>query len=306
MMKNQMKSMLFSIRALSSVHCGIGQGTNDIDLPTARHPVSGHPLVPGSSLKGVLKDEFLGGKYYSEANENKLRALFGGDTSGEFASAISVGDANLLALPARSSFGTFAYLASTYTLQMFKELCRRAGIKECPEIPEFGQVDPNNGHFKVALTADSVLKAPNTVKVYLEELDLMEDESLRKTCEDWASLLAEQFFADEEGRALFKKRFAIVDDNALNFLTETALPVDAHIAIDDKTGCVKGGALWYEETMAPETLLAGVISVDHSYNSKLAPLMDDLSALISNRTLYYQIGGKATTGKGFVEMCVKG
>ena len=306
MTKNQMKSMLFSIRALSPVHCGIGQGTNDIDLPTARHPVSGHPLVPGSSLKGVLKDEFLVGKYYSEENENKLRALFGGDTSGEFASAISVGDANLLALPARSNFGTFAYLASTYTLQMFKDLCRRAGIKACPEIPEFGQVDPNNGHFKVALTADSVLKAPNTAKVYLEELDLMEDESLRKTCDDWASLLAEQFFADEEGRALFKKRFAIVDDNALNFLTETALPVDAHIAIDDDTGCVKKGALWYEETMAPETLLAGVISVDRSFKPEFKVLADDLSALISNRTLYCQIGGKATTGKGFVEMCVKG
>ena len=47
MTKNQMKSMLFSIRALSPIHCGIGQGTNDIDLPTARHPVSIPSCIPG-------------------------------------------------------------------------------------------------------------------------------------------------------------------------------------------------------------------------------------------------------------------
>jgi len=253
-----MKNMLFSIRALSSVHCGVGQGSSDIDLPTARHAVSGHPLIPGSSLKGVLKDEFLNGRYYKDQYLGKIRALFGGDPTDResYASAISVGDANLVALPTRSNFGTFAYLASTYTLQMFKDLCMRVGKKNCPAIPTFGQVDPQNGHYKVALTTDSVLCAPGTKNVYLEELDLNEDASLKATCDAWADLLSKHFFADEEGQKLFKKRFAIVDDNALNFLTETALPVDPHIAIDDKTGCVKDGALWYEETMAPETLLA--------------------------------------------------
>lgn len=303
-----MKNMLFSIRALSSVHCGVGQGSSDIDLPTARHAVSGHPLIPGSSLKGVLKDEFLNGMYYKEQYLGKVRALFGGDPtdSESYASAISVGDANLVALPTRSNFGTFAYLASTYTLQMFKDLCVRVGKKDCPAIPTFGQVDPQNGHYKVALTTGSVLCAPGTKNVYLEELDLNEDASLKATCDAWADMLSKHFFADEEGQTLFKKRFAIVDDNALNFLTETALPVDAHIAIDDKTGCVKEGALWYEETMAPETLLAGVISVDRSFDTRQAALADDLAALISEqKSLYCQIGGKATTGKGFVVMHVE-
>lgn len=302
-----MKNMLFSIRTLSSVHCGVGQGTNDIDLPTARHAVSGHPLIPGSSLKGVLKDEFLNGKYYKKETENKVRALFGGEPtdSDSYASAISVGDANLIALPARSSFGTFAYLASTFTLQVFKDLCLRMGKTDCPEIPVFGQIDPHNGNYKVAVTTDSVLCAPNTKNVYLEELDLVCDDSKKETCNKWADLLAAHFFDDEEGQTLFKKRFAIVDDNALNFLTETALPVDAHIAIDDETGCVKNGMLWYEETMSSETLLAGIVSVDRSFNPNLAALADDLASLISDqKSLYIQIGGKATTGKGFVVMHV--
>lgn len=304
-----MKNMLYSIRALSSVHCGVGQGTNDIDLPTARHAVTGHPLVPGSSLKGVLKDEFTNenGKYYKAQYIDKVRSLFGGDSSDavSYASAISVGDANLVALPARSNYGTFAYLASTYTLQMFKSLCVRLGNNDCPAIPSFGLEDPTNGHYRVAVASDSVVVKPNSDEVYLEELDLKVDKSLQGLCDQWADVLARSFFEDEEGQRLFKKRFAIVDDNALNFLTETSLPVDAHIAIDDKTGCVKDGALWYEETMPSETLLAGMISVDQSFNPKLEALAEDLAMLISEqKSLYCQIGGKATTGKGFVVMRV--
>ncbi|MCQ2103254.1 MAG: type III-B CRISPR module RAMP protein Cmr4 [Fibrobacter sp.] len=304
-----MKNMLYSIRALSSVHCGVGQGTNDIDLPTARHAVSGHPLIPGSSLKGVLKDEFTNenGKYYKAQYIDKVRALFGGNPSDKesFASAVSVGDANLVALPARSNYGTFAYLTSTYTLQMFKELCLRRGNKNCPAIPNFGLDDPANGHYKVAVCEGSAVVKPNSDEVFLEELDLKVDKSLQGLCDQWADVLAKEFFEDEEGRTLFKKRFAIVDDNALNFLAETSLPVDAHIAIDDNTGCVKDGALWYEETMPPETLLAGMISVDRSFMPDCKDLADDLALLISEqKSLYCQIGGKATTGKGFVVMHV--
>lgn len=302
-----MKNMLFSIRALSSVHCGVGQGTNDIDLPTARHPVSGHPLIPGSSIKGVLKDEFLNGKYRQKESTDKIRALFGGDpTDGEmYPAAVSVGDANLLALPARSHFGTFAYLASPYTLQMFKDLRARIGKEDCPMIPTFSQVDQKIVPYKIALTTETVLRAPNTPNVYLEELDLVEDKALNKLCQAWADLLAKHFFPDAEGQAIFKTRFAIIDDDPLNFLTETAMPVDAHIAIDDETGCVKNGALWYEETMAPETLLAGFIGVDRSFKPGLAEDADKLAGLISEqKSLYCQIGGKATTGKGFVVMRV--
>ena len=54
-----MINRIFTLRSLSPVHCGVGQGLNDIDLPTARNSVSGHPIVPASSIKGVLKDEFL-------------------------------------------------------------------------------------------------------------------------------------------------------------------------------------------------------------------------------------------------------
>lgn len=301
-----MINQMFTIRALSSIHCGIGQGLNDIDLPTARNSVSGHPLIPGSSLKGVLKDEFTQGETGKNSGkpdwEELALSLFGGDGSDEFASAISVGDANLLALPVRSFFGTFAFLVSPYTLQQLKTLCMRTGKeKNLPGIPATG-LSENSGHYKVQLPETSLLEQTGTSTILLEEMDLLIDAD-RHSATQWADIVAPLFFFDEEGRDLFKKRFAIVDDNVLNFLCDSALPVDARIAIDHETGTVKSSALWYEETVPAESLFVGHIGIDRSYNSAKKATAEDLKGfLVSPGTIDCQIGGKATTGKGFVLM----
>lgn len=294
---------IFSLRALSPLHCGVGQGLNDIDMPTARNNVTGHPIVPGSSLKGVLKDEFIK-ENYGKATENQehqkmVDALFGRDGN-DNASAISLGDANLLALPVRSYYGTFAYMASPYTLQQLKNHLVRIGKTNLPELPVIG-LDKVKKYYKALITGDSLLKTPDLDIILLEELDLLIDNANQQLAHKWADLIAPMFFEDAEGRDIFKKRFVITDDNALNFLCETALPVDARISIDQKTGTTKQGALWYEETVPAETLFFGIAGVDRSYNKEVKKTDKELSRfLIGSGRIYCQIGGKATTGKGFV------
>jgi len=303
-----MINRIFTLRALSPVHCGIGQGLNDIDLPTARNSVSGHPIVPASSIKGVIKDEFLNnslGKKSGYEDWEELTGSLFGDDSMKFASAISMGDANLLALPVRSFFGTFAYLASPYTLQQLKMLWSRIEAPEkLPAIPTIG-LRADNGSYKVILTESSLLKQAGNNSVLLEEMDLLIDDSA-ELADEWAEVIAPLFYHDEEGQILFKKRFAIVDDNALNFCCESGLPVDARIAMDHETGTVKTGALWYEETIPAESLFAGIVGVDDSHNSENKATAGELAAfLTSSGNIYCQVGGKATTGKGFVSVTFK-
>lgn len=297
-----MKNLFFALRALTPLHCGVGQGLNDIDLPTARHPVSGHPLIPGSSLKGVFKYEFTSenGKYFKGSNDaSRVEALFGGDgqTDNQFASAISMSDATVLALPVRSFYGTFAYLASSYTLECLKDQLVRIQHEGLPAIPQVSR--ERNGNFHVLVTADTILRRENG-KVLLEELDLVVD--TETSADAWADVIDNLFFmGDTEGQEIFKKRFAIVDDDVLNFIAETSLPVDAHIAIDERTGTVKPGALWYEETVAPESLFTGMITVSHSMKENVVASAEELTGIIANEgRIHCQIGGKATTGKGFV------
>ena len=298
-----MKHVLFGLRTLSSLHCGIGQGMNDIDLPTARHPVSGHPLVPGSSLKGVMREEYCSAEY---APLEDLDALFGKEGN-EFASAISVGDGILVALPVRSYYGTHAYLASPYTLLALKNMLVRSGKTALPAIPKLGLAGGAEPSFQIMVANDSVLCVEGANRVLLEELDLAKTADQQNLFEDWAKIIGELFYGDDDARRLFRQRFAITDDNALNFLSETGLPVDARIAIDQNTGTVKSGALWYEETVPAEALFAGIMAVDRSRSKGVtkdeAAMRDILTGM---GDVYLQVGGKATTGKGFVALRFSG
>ena len=57
-----MKTRGYLIHALSPLHAGVGQGIGLVDLPIAREATTNHPLLPGSSVKGVLRAEAQRGR----------------------------------------------------------------------------------------------------------------------------------------------------------------------------------------------------------------------------------------------------
>src|SRR3954469_1370151 len=98
-----MKMRPFLVHALSPLHAGTGHAAGVIDLPTARMKATGIPFVPGSSIKGVLREL----RRVGDAGE-KTEAVFGPSSDpGAHAGALTVGDSRLLALPVRTFLGTF-------------------------------------------------------------------------------------------------------------------------------------------------------------------------------------------------------
>jgi CRISPR-associated protein Cmr4 len=59
------------------------------------------------------------------------------------------------------------------------------------------------------------------------------------------------------------------------------------------------GALWYEESVPAESILAGVVWCDRVY-PKDAPVTPEKLLSTYCKTVSLQIGGKATVGKGRV------
>lgn len=295
-----MNNQLYTIKTISSLHCGIGSGQGDIDLPVAKSPVTGLPHIPSSSLKGVVKDCFFNRSDIAQNSHAQLEELFGPENS-DFASAVSFGDGTLLALPVRSYFGGFAYLSSPLVLGLLRQVLLRSGLKEIPKIPEFG-AHTQEQHYKASIPENSLLEGGGIQdKVLLEEIDLLIEPSYQGLTQEWAELIGKIYFSDEEYRRVFHQRFIIADDNVLQFMAQTALPVDAHIAIDDKTGVVHKGALWYEESVPPETLFYGVIGVDNGNGEAKSTEKELTQLLLDDSPTTIQIGGKATTGKGMVD-----
>lgn len=280
-----MKTRLFHLHALSALHCGIGQSVGVVDLPIARERATKLPMVPGSTLRGVLRDA---------VEKQDVSALFGPlntDTDADsFAGACSVGDAALLALPVRSLGGVVCYATSPFILGRYARDLRRAGIQP----PTISNVKPEC----VAVAPDSVNQLEG--KVVLEDLDLTATEKEDPNFGEWANILAEAAHADdEEAQRDFTKRFAILPDDVMDFLSETGTEVRARIAIDPDTGTVKPGALWYEENLPADSLLWGVFAVAASLKKGDQRSEDELAKAVPADTIL-QIGGKAGVGRGLV------
>ncbi|MBA3884768.1 MAG: type III-B CRISPR module RAMP protein Cmr4 [Acidobacteria bacterium] len=275
-----MNTRPFLLHALSPLHAGTGQAADVIDLPTARMKATGIPFIPGSSIKGVLRDVCGTGG----ADGEKLLAVFGPEQkdAAKHAGALVVGDARLLALPVRSFRGTFAWTTSPLLLTLARrDLEERGADLSIPRIDGRGARVANGNC------------CMHQGRLYLEDLDLAAGASDEATA--WARLLAPLASPADD---IFTKRFAIVDDDTMAFLWDTATQVDARVRLDESTRTVAPGALWLEESLPPETLLIGLLAADRSRRPRVDMTPDDVLGFALAGEEVLQLGGKATTGRG--------
>ncbi len=222
--------------------------------------------------------------------------LFGPDTinASDYAGSAQFGDQRLVLLPIRSLAGTFAWVSSPYVLRRFARDARDAGLDNIPTIPKvtaYGcQIAKQS---RLALTADTVV---------LEDLDLKID---GRDASDWANWLAIQLFPGDnddqpDWRESLAERLCIVPDDVFTFLLNTATEVIARVRLDDESKTVTQGALWYEEALPAETILAGPLVATPTISAVYGKLKHDeifeAVARLIDGTL--QFGGKATVGRG--------
>lgn len=270
-----MRTRPFLLHALSSLHAGTGRTADIIDLPTARMMATGIPFLPGSSIKGVLRDA------RRKVDNEKTEAAFGPEKDAHaHAGALVVGDARLLALPVRSFRGTFAWVTSPLLLTLAKRDLEDSALA----IPSI-----DSGGARLARGSACMHKG----KLYLEDVDLTATESAEATA--WAQLLAPLASPSDD---VFTKRFAIVDDGTMTFLWETATQVDARIRLDEQTRTVAPGALWLEESLPPETLLIGLLAADRSRRPGCVMPPEAVLDFALSAEAVLQFGGKASTGRG--------
>jgi CRISPR-associated protein Cmr4 len=278
-----MKSKLTFIHALSPLQAGTGQGVGVIDLPIAREKATNIPYLPGSSVKGSLRDEF-------NDDENLRDKIFGPekiDGNNGYAGAIQFTDQTLLCLPVRSLAGTFAYVTSPYIL---KRLQRDANLTFTV---------PNISSDNKCVVAGNVLKIiPTANDICLEDLDLVAEATLDT---DWAKDLKSKIFTDQPWQQHFADRFCIVSDNVFSFLLNTATEVTARIKLQDDTKTTQQGALWYEESLPTESILFGLV-LAFPNNSTAMNEAQIFKAVSDKLEKPLQFGGNATVGRGLCQV----
>ena len=189
-----------------------------------------------------------------------------------------MGEARVLAFPVRSARGMFAWVTSPLALERFKR--------------------DSDRKFGFPVLKDMECLAPQTIcfegkrNVVLEEY-----------CLDWQGIVPEDVvaalkdLADDPVWGSLSERLAVISDEMFSYFVENACEIPARVCIDDKTGIVKSGALFYQEQVPSETLFYNVLAGPDP--TLLADVCDRLS-----RTKVLQFGGDETIGLGYCSIKV--
>ncbi len=283
---------LLGLLAETSIHAGAGQMAGVVDLPIQREAHTGWPVVYGSAVKGALR---------ARAEEIKLNdylTIFGPDTSAahEYAGALLVGDARLLLLPVRSLTSHFKWVTCPALLRRYLADAERLGVTACSAaaIPQVEDLD----------SAWLANQGPRQAALYLEEFRF---EPREQDLGEIIDALAKLMGRTDAAEAL-RNQLVIVHDDRFKHLAQFAIPVNAHICIDNQTKTVQPGALWYEESLPPDTLLYCGL---HAQKARAKASELDAKLVLQRVTEklferpYLQLGGNETVGMGWCKVTMQ-
>jgi CRISPR-associated protein Cmr4 len=281
---------LLLIHALTGLHPGSGTALGVVDLPVQRERHTAWPLIPGSSLKGILRDACR----RKNGSENELYAVFGPKTFGPetseadaHAGALSLTDARILAFPVRSLRGVFAWVTCPAVLERLSRdlsLVGKGGLEDIPRLDKE----------KAACDENSPLLVDGN-KLVLEEFEFTRVTEANSVS-GWVASHATQ---DEATQARIRTHLAVLHDDDFTHFVRHATEVVARVGLDYERKTVKQGALFYQEFLPAETLFyCLVIAEDSRRKDVKKDAVWTLRYAQQNVPAVLQIGGNETIGKG--------
>ncbi len=268
-----METNILYLFTRTPLHVGAGSSVGAVDLPIQRERHTGFPIIPGSAIKGVLRDT----AERTESLKAEVTDLFG---EPDKAGSIAFGEARLLAFPLRSARGSYALVTCPLALQRF---ARDAGLDL--DVP--GEPDD-----MACLAGSAVTMNGNVV---LEEYCLTVKGDVPAA---WTDILLGAL--DDAVLQGARNRLVILSNGDFSHFVMNSCQVNQHIAIDSETGTVKKGALFNEETIPSECLFYAALT-----RLPRGSADSTLTSYLQTERLC-QFGGGSTTGLGFCTMKLAG
>ncbi len=292
---------LLLIHAETPMHPGTGTALGTVDLPVARERHTEFPLIPASSLKGVLRDAC------QDAAQRIV--VFGPEPNraSDHAGALAITDARILAFPLRSMAGLFAWVTCPLVLQRLARDLRMVG--------NAGDLSTKaDAAAKLALNPDNAFVASNKLlsnsKMILEEFDYTAE--ARNEVKELGAALAGAL--GDSNTLRLGTHLAVIPDDAFVHSVKHATEVSARIAIDPESKTVKDGALFYEEFLPAGTIFYAIAMADPPRAEEdrragiagEAGVIEVLTKVLGSKGGILQIGGNATIGKGICTVVLAG
>ncbi|WP_428264876.1 type III-B CRISPR module RAMP protein Cmr4 [Haliangium sp.] len=299
-----MNVQLWGLLAESPIHVGAGQSTGFVDLPVSREAATDHPVLPGSGLKGALRDlarrrwpepatvdetadpsapdsgEDARADAASEPAEpappTHVERLFG---SPNCAGDLMVSDARLVLLPVRSMTSIYRWVTCPYVIERLARDLRRAGRPVADEHALMRSVQVQRGQ---ALSGDDR-------PLFLEERQF---EVTGRVPEAARALIA-PLICHPRTRARLAAQLVVLNDDDFAWFARYGLAVSARNQLDEDRKTSNN--LWYEETLPPDSVLYVLLG------ARRGPALDHVRELFDGAA-YLQVGGNETVGHGWLAL----
>ncbi|MGH7988327.1 MAG: type III-B CRISPR module RAMP protein Cmr4 [Candidatus Binataceae bacterium] len=272
-----MKAVMLGLIAETAIHCGAGRSSGVIDLPVAREAATDYPFIPGSGLKGSLRDRARERKWLNGG----LDRVFGKPDS---AGRLLFSDVRLMLLPVRSLTGAYRWLTCPLLLERYRRDLTRCGIGATLTIPPIAGGDGMPG----VLT-----EGANNERLLLEEREF----AITGACPPEVVEGIKSLIRHPEARERLAHQLAIVNDDDFAWFCRNALPIQARNGLNNKTK--QSEKLWYEESLPPDTVLYAMVIPRDDETAVIRELFPDADP-------YLQIGGNETVGHGWVAVSILG
>jgi CRISPR-associated protein Cmr4 len=270
-----MRTVVLGLLAETFLHPGAGDSLGVVDLPVAREAATSYPFVPGSGVKGALRD------WWNPAEAPGLERLFGRQ---DRAGSLSVSDARLALLPVRSLDGPYAWVTCPYVLERLERDLRRAGLDPG---------SPLNGNRPDPGLAWVLPERGGAEPLVLEERSF----TCRQAPGGDRLLTLLKPLVPEPARKRLQHQLVVLSDEDFAWFARFGLTVQARNVLDQETKTSKN--LWYEEALPPDTLLYTLVA------ARDAGDLDAFTQRIAAEP-YAQLGGNETVGQGWVRIEVLG
>lgn len=287
------------------LHPGSGSAVGAIDLPIQRERHTGFPVIPGSSIKGVIRATAKARRVDDEV----VSTVFGpdGQNAADHAGALGFTDARLLLFPVRSAFGVFAWTTCPLVLVEFSRARQAAGLLVPPTV--------------ASPLAEHVLVNSPTSTVASDGRVMLEEFTYSATTDpkigELAAFLAEHIFPQSPDYSAWRDRIpgqlvVLADDDWRDFVTYST-EVITRIRIDQDSGTTDDGALWYEENVPSDALFWSLALATRprlgrngtraeGVPTTASAVLETLDQLRLDRL---QIGGDETVGRGLVKVRIE-
>ncbi len=271
-----MKTTMLGFIAETAIHCGAGRSSGIVDLPVAREAATDYPFIPGSGLKGSMRDRAtqLG------RNGNDVDEIFGKpDNAGN----LLVSDARILLLPVRSLTGVYRWVTCPLVLERYARDRARCGL--AVQLPSVA-VAATDG----AAAARAADKQGD--KLFLEEREF----AVTGACPKEVIEAIAPLIRHEQTRERLARQLVVLSNDDFAWFCRNALPIQARNVLDDETK--KSMNLWYEESLPPDSVLYALL-IARNDRAETA-----VSELFPDTDPYLQIGGNETVGHGWTAVAV--